>query len=231
MRAPRVPLLATFRGRALAISPTCPRRRWRIRAVAEWYMATALYPEYIHGIFERQCEIAPRNLALYKEAVGDRIDIIFISGTDFGVQDRSFISVDAYRTLYKPYHKRINDWVHANTNWKTFYHSCGAITAYLDDMVEAGVDIINPVQISAAGMDPADLKARWGDQLVFWGGGVDTQQVLPFGRPDEVAANVAGNIAVLDDGGGMVISAAHNIQALIPAENLRALANAWITRG
>ncbi|NLV73311.1 MAG: hypothetical protein GXY52_01300 [Chloroflexi bacterium] len=194
-------------------------------------MATALYPEYIHGIFERQCEIAPRNLALYKEAVGDRIDIIFISGTDFGVQDRSFISVDAYRTLYKPYHKRINDWVHANTNWKTFYHSCGAITAYLDDMVEAGVDIINPVQISAAGMDPADLKARWGDQLVFWGGGVDTQQVLPFGRPDEVAANVAGNIAVLDDGGGMVISAAHNIQALIPAENLRALANAWITRG
>ncbi len=167
-----------------------------IRAVADWYMATVLYPDYIRGIFDRQLEIALKNLELYKQAVGDRIEAIFISGTDFGSQKGSFISPRTYRELFKPYHKAINDWVHEHTSWKTFYHSCGSMVALYDDFCDAGVDIVNPVQISAAGMDPRELKARWGNRLVFWGGGVDTQHVLPFGTPEEVEAQVRENIAI-----------------------------------
>ncbi len=199
------------------------RRPQGIRAVADWYMATVLYPSYVRGIFDLQLEIAMKNLALYREAVGDRISAIFISGTDFGAQMGSFISPDAYREMYKPYHQTINNWIHENTPWKTFYHSCGSMVDLYDDFIDAGVDIVNPVQISAKGMEPRLLKARWGDDLVFWGGGVDTQQVLPFGSPEEVREHVAENIAVFGQGGGFVFNAVHNVQAGIPAENLEAL--------
>lgn len=194
-----------------------------IRAVADWYMATVLYPGYVHGIFDLQLEIVLKNLELYKQAVGDKIVAIFVSGTDFGSQKGAFISPNAYREMFKPYHKAINDWVHANTSWKTFYHSCGSMIALYDDFVEAGVDIVNPVQISAAGMDPAALKARWGDQLTFWGGGVDTQRVLPFGTPEEIDAHVKQNIEILGKGGGFIFNTVHNLQAAIPTENITAL--------
>jgi hypothetical protein len=194
-----------------------------IRRVADWYMATALHPEYIHGIFDLQLEIALKNLELYQQAVGDRIVAIFLSGTDFGAQSSSFISPRAYRTLFQPYHRAVNEWVHSHTNWKTFYHSCGSMVALYDDMVDAGVDIVNPVQISAAGMDPGTLKERWGNKLVFWGAGVDTQQVLPFGTPEEIRAQIRDNIQTLGAGGGFVFCAVHNIQATVPTENLLAL--------
>ncbi|NLX41979.1 MAG: methyltransferase, partial [Chloroflexi bacterium] len=171
-----------------------------IRAVADWYMATALHRDYIRGIFDLQLEIALKNLELYRQAVGDRISAIFLSGTDFGAQSSSFISPRAYRDLFKPYHRTINDWVHKNTSWKTFYHSCGSMVALYDDFVDAGVDIVNPVQISAAGMDPAVLKERWGDKLVFWGAGVDTQYVLPFGTPEEVREHVRTNMRIMRAG-------------------------------
>jgi uroporphyrinogen-III decarboxylase len=159
--------------------------------------------------------------------VGDRIAAIFISGTDLGSQRGAFISPAAYREMFMPYHKAINDWIHANTPWKTFYHSCGSMVALYDDFVAAGVDIVNPVQISAAGMDPEALKGRWGERLVFWGGGVDTQRVLPFGSPEEIEEHVRRNVAVLGRGGGFVFNAIHNIQAGIPAENLTALFRAF----
>jgi hypothetical protein len=198
-----------------------------IRAVADWYMATALHPAYVRGIFDLQLDIALKNLELYHQAVGDRIVAVFLSGTDFGAQHGSFISPRAYRELFKPYHRAVNDWVHAHTTWKTFYHSCGSMTALYDDMIEAGVDIVNPVQISAAGMAPQALKERWGDQLVFWGAGVDTQHVLPFGTPEEIAEHVSENVRVLGQGGGFVFTAVHNIQATVPTENLVALFNAF----
>lgn len=198
-----------------------------IRAVADWYMATKLYPDYVHGIFDRQLEIVLENLPLYKEAVGDKIAAIFISGTDFGSQQGSFIAPAAYREMFQPYHKAINDWVHSNTSWKTFYHSCGSMVDLYDDFLAAGVDIVNPVQISAAGMDPQVLKERWGDRLVFWGGGVDTQRVLPFGAPDEIAEHVRRNVEVFGRGGGFVFNAIHNVQAGIPTENLAALFRAF----
>lgn len=194
-----------------------------IRAVADWYMATKLYPSYVRGIFELQLEIATQNLRLYKQAVGERIAAIFVSGTDFGSQRGPFIAPQAYRELYKPFHKAINDWVHANTPWKTFYHSCGSMTALYDDFVDAGVDIVNPVQISAEGMAPRELKERWGSKLVFWGGGVDTQWVLSFGSPQEIEAQVRENLQILGTGGGFIFCAVHNVQATVPTENLLAL--------
>ena len=197
-----------------------------IRAVADWYMGTMLYPDYVKGIFEYQLDIVLKNLPLYKEAVGEKIAAIFISGTDFGSQKGAFISPRAYRTQFKPFHKAINDWVHENTNWKTFYHTCGSMVQLYDDMVDAGVDIVNPVQISAAGMDPRTLKARWGDVLTFWGGGIDTQHVLPFGTPDEIKAHVAENIEVFGRDGGFVFNTVHNLQAAVPPENLMALIEA-----
>jgi hypothetical protein len=87
--------------------------------------------------------------------------------------------------MFKPLHKEMNDWVHRNTGWKTFFHSCGSVADFLDDFIQAGVDILNPVQITASGMDPENLKKKYGDKLVFWGGGIDTQRVLPFGSLNE----------------------------------------------
>ncbi len=202
-----------------------------IRSVADWYMAALLYPDYIRGIYDLQLEIALQNLALYKQAVGDRLAAIFISGTDFGRQTGPFISPDLYRELYKPRHKAINDWVHAHTGWKTFFHSCGSMVALFDDMAEAGVDIVNPVQISAKGMSPQALKERWGGRLVFWGGGVDTQYVLPFGTPEEVDAHVRENVRVFGRGGGFVFNTVHNIQAKVPVENLLAMYRALREEG
>ena len=122
-----------------------------------------------------------KNLAMYRQAVGDRIDVVVMSGTDFGSQNGPFISPDAYREIFKPLHAKMNDWVHAAHGWKTFYHTCGSIVAYLDDFAEAGVDILNPVQVSAAGMAPEMLKEKYGDRFVFWGGAVDAQHTLAFG--------------------------------------------------
>lgn len=126
-----------------------------------------------------------------------------------------------------PLHKRINDWVHAHTGWKTWYHSCGSMVALYDAFVAAGVDIVNPVQISAKGMDPRELKRRWGDKLVFWGGGIDTQGALPFGTPEEVAAQVAELVEIWRPGGGFVFNTVHNIQATTPQANLLAMYEAF----
>ena len=155
--------------------------------------------------------------------MGDRVSAVFITGTDFGTQNGPFISPDAYRKLYQPFHRRVNDWVHAHTPWKTFIHTCGSVIALLPDIVDAGFDILNPVQCSAAGMDPQTLKEKFGDRLTFWGGGVDTQKTLPFGTPDEIRRQVHERIEIFGRGGGFVFNTVHNVQAGTPAENLVAL--------
>ncbi|MFB3879867.1 MAG: uroporphyrinogen decarboxylase family protein [Armatimonadota bacterium] len=194
-----------------------------IRSYDDFLVAHITHPEYIRGIFALQTERCLENLELYRQAVGDRIDAIFISGTDFGTQRGPFTSPDIYRDLYKPFHKRINDWVHTHTKWKTFFHSCGSIYRLIPDLIEAGVDILNPVQCSAAEMDPARLKREFGDKLVFWGGGVDTQRTLPFGTPDEVRREVAERIRIFAPGGGFIFNTIHNIQAKTPIQNLLAM--------
>ena len=133
-----------------------------IRDVAEWYMSTVSRFDYVYELFRRQCDIALANLAKIYDAVGDRVSAVFITGTDFGTQNGPFISPAAYRKLYQPFHRRVNDWVHQHTPWKTFIHSCGSVVALLPDIVDAGFDILNPVQCSAAGMDPRTLKDKFG---------------------------------------------------------------------
>lgn len=163
-----------------------------------------------------------KNLEMYRQAVGDRIQLVWISGTDFGTQNGEFIRPERFRELYKPYYAKVNQWVHQNTGWKTFYHSCSSIVGFLDDFVDMGVDALNPVQLSAKGMDARMLKDKYGDKLTFWGGGVDTQQTLPYGTPEEVRKQVLERLEILSRGGGYVFNFIHNVVAKTPVENLMA---------
>jgi hypothetical protein len=194
-----------------------------IRDIEEWYVSTAARFDYVYEVFRRQCEIALANLAKIYEAVGDRVTGVFITGTDFGTQSGPFISPNAYRKLYQPFHRRVNDWVHQHTPWKTFIHSCGSVLALLPDIIEAGFDILNPVQCSAAGMDPQTLKDRFGAKITFWGGGVDTQKTLPFGTPEQICNEVKHRMEIFGRGGGFIFNTVHNVQARTPPENLVAL--------
>ena len=174
-------------------------------------------------MFEKQCEIALENLAKLYEVVGDRVAAAFTTGTDFGTQCGPFISRQSYRDLYQPFHRQVNDWIHRHTGWKSFIHSCGSVYGLIPDFIESGFDILNPVQCSAADMDPRRLKAEFGKELTFWGGGVDTQQTLPFGTPDQVREEVRSRIESFGPGGGFVFNAIHNVQGGVPVANLMAM--------
>jgi hypothetical protein len=211
----------------IALVPGTGMRRPRgIRDVEEWYVSTVTRPAYVHAVFERQTEVAIRNLERLYAAIGNRAAIIQTNGTDFGTQNGPFCSPNTYRALYLPYQQRVNGWIHAHTPWKTFMHCCGGIEPLLESIVEAGFDILNPVQCSARGMDPAELKRRFGSRLVFWGGGVNTQKTLPFGTPQEVGDEVRQRIDTFAPGGGFVFSSIHNIQAATPLDNLLAMFDA-----
>jgi hypothetical protein len=194
-----------------------------IRDVAEWYMSTAARFDYVFEVFERQCDIALANLAKVYEVVGDRVTAIFTTGTDFGTQNGPFISRQSYTRLFQPFHRRLNDWIHENTPWKVFIHSCGSIIDLLPDIIDAGFDILNPVQCSARGMDATTLKERFGDRLTFWGGGIDTQKTLPFGTPEDIRREATERVEIFGAGGGFVFNPVHNVQANTPRENLLAL--------
>lgn len=227
-------ILANFGGTAFGDIALVPapflKHPKGIRDVAEWYMSTVSRFDYIHEVFRRQCEIALANLAKIHAAVGDRVSAVFVTGTDFGTQNGPFISPKAYRSLYQPFHRRVNDWVHEHTSWKTFIHSCGSVIALLPDIVDAGFDILNPVQCSAVGMNPQTLKERFGGKLTFWGGGIDTQKTLPFGTPEEVRQQVRERVAIFNREGGFVFNTVHNVQARTPAENLIAMYESVVGR-
>ncbi len=223
-------IIASLGGTALGDIALVPGMQLKkpkgIRDVAEWYMSTVMRPDYIHSIFEKQTDLAIENFASIFERIGNRIDAVFICGTDFGTQDSTFCSPDQFVELYLPYYKRINDWMHQNTEWKSFKHSCGAVETFMPLFIEAGFDIINPVQINAKGMDPRHLKNTYGKDLVFWGGGVDTQKMLSFGTPAEVKKQVLDNCEIFAKDGGFVFNTVHNIQANVPVENLAAMMDA-----
>lgn len=194
-----------------------------IRGVEEWYMATVTNPDYVKAVFERQLASALKNIALLAAAVGDRAQAAFVSGADFGTQTGQFCSVRTYRELYKPFHQAVNNRIHQLTKWKTFIHSCGAVAPFIPEFIDAGFDILNPVQCSATGMDPRALKREFGRSVVFWGGGVDTQKTLPFGTPEEVYREVRERIEIFAPGGGFVFNSTHNVQSNVPTENLLAM--------
>ncbi|HYG36468.1 MAG TPA: uroporphyrinogen decarboxylase family protein [Clostridia bacterium] len=220
-------LFCTFGGLTfgdIALVPaTFLKRPKGIRDIEEWYISTVSRPDYIKAVFEHQTEMAIQNLERLHAAIGDWPAIIQTNGTDFGTQNGPFCSVSKYRELYLPYQKRVNGWIHRHTPWKTFMHCCGGIVPLLDAIVEAEFDILNPVQCSAKGMDARTLKKNYGDKLVFWGGGVDTQKTLPFGTPQEVRDQVRERIETLGAGGGFVFCTIHNVQANTPIENLLAM--------
>jgi hypothetical protein len=193
-----------------------------IRDISEWYMITAARPDYVQAIFERQCEYALKNLETLMEMFGDRIDVVVTTGTDFGTQNSLFISLKSYQNLFKPYHQRLNELIHRQSNWKTFIHSCGAVAQLIPDFIEAGFDILNPVQCSAAGMDPVQLKRNYGRDIAFWGGCVNTQHTM-YETPQAVYREVRERIDIFNQDGGYVCNAVHNIQGNSPIENVLAL--------
>jgi len=220
-------ILANFGGTSfgdIALVPaTWMKHPKGIRDVTEWYISTSVRRDYVYKIFEYQCDIALENLAKIYEVVGNCVTAVFVTGTDFGAQNGPLISPQTYRELYKPFHIRVNSWIHKNTQWKTFIHSCGSNRAFYPDIIDAGFDILNPVQTSAAHMNPVGLKREFGMKTTFWGGGVDTQRVLPFGTPDEIRQDISDRFRIFAPGGGFVFNTIHNVQPRVPIENLLAL--------
>ena len=197
-----------------------------IRKLEDYLMAHALFPEYLMEVYDMQTEIVMKNLEIYKQAVGDRIQIVLLSTADYGNQNSEMIAPHIFREIYKPFYTKMNDWVHKNTNWKIMYHSCGSIVNLLDDYVEMGADIMNPLQLSARGMDGKMLKEKYGDKLVLWGGGIDTQSTLFFGTPEEVKREAIERLALFSKDGGYVFNAVHNIVGNVPIENIIAFFDA-----
>jgi hypothetical protein len=194
-----------------------------IRDIEEWYISTITRQGLIREIFDRQAEIAVENLKLLYQAVGEKVQMVFICGTDLAAQNSLFCSPQTYEELYAPYHKRLNDWIHRNTGWKTMKHCCGACEPLIGSFIKAGFDVLNPVQCSAAGMDPQTLVEKYGEDIVFWGGGVDTQKTLPFGTPREVYEEVKQRIRIFSQKNGFVFNSIHNMQCNTPIDNVIAM--------
>ena len=192
-----------------------------IRDFAEFLMAHSLFPEYIEDVFEEWTKLCIRNLKLLHQAVGNKAQAVFLCGTDFGTQNSEIMSRTMFNELYVPYFKRINGWVHENTEWKTLYHSCGSLVNILDDMVGCGIDCLNPIQTSSKGMDPEYLKENYGQKLTFWGAGVDGQTTMAQGTPDDVEKEMREKIRILGKGGGFVFSIVHNLQKDYDVANIQ----------
>jgi uroporphyrinogen decarboxylase len=195
-----------------------------------WMMTLATEPDYVAALYERLTEAWLENLRRFAAAVGDRVDILQFND-DLGTQDAPFLSLRMFRQQIMPYYQRGLDWVHAHTAMKVFMHNDGAIFTLLPTLIEMGVDILNPVQTTAKGMDPLALKQQFGDKLVFWGGSCDCQHTLAFGTPAEVAREVEQHVRILGPGGGYVLASVHNIQAAVPPDNVIALFDAALSAG
>jgi len=203
---------------------------WYMRGFRQFYIDMIEQPRYVEKLLEHTYEYWTEFLAGFLGEVGDLLDVICI-GDDLAMQRGPIFPPEIYRRLVKPFHRRLCTFIREKTEAKIHYHSCGAISEFIPDLIEIGVDIINPVQISARGMQPQELKKRFGDRIVFWGGGVDSQHTLPRGKPEDVRREVAFNMASFKPGGGYVFACVHNIQADVPLENLLAFwESAWENR-
>lgn len=197
----------------------------------KYLMYMAMYPDACLRLSEALCELHLQNLEKWLGAVGPYIDIVNFGGDDMGGQNGPLLSPTMYRKYYKPCHQRM--WKRAKelADVKIFLHSCGGIEPLLEDFIDAGLDAINPVQISCRDMDAGHLKAKFGARLAFWGGGCDTQSVLPRGTPEQVRQHVREQVAILNAGGGFVFQQVHNIQADVPPENIVAMFEAALESG
>lgn len=192
----------------------------------DWLCLLVTEQNYVHSILQATAERNIENLKLYFEAVGDCIDTVLISTTDYGSQKAELIRPQSFKELYLPAIKRVNDYVHSRGRIKTLYHSCGSIRNLIGYFIEAGVDILNPLQVNAANMDPQELKREFGRRIVFWGGGIDTQTTYQFGTPEEVRQQARERLNIFAPGGGFVFSPSHNTQHGVPPANILAMADA-----
>lgn len=185
----------------------------------------AAEPARAHAFLDSLTELHLKNLERYLSAVGDSIDIILF-GDDLGMQTGPLISPRMYRQFFKSRHALMWQTAKRLANVKVLLHCCGGVRELLPDLIDAGLDAINPVQISCSGMDAAGLKRDFGSEITFWGGGCDTQTVLPDGTPQQVAEHVRQQIRIMQPGGGFVFQQVHNIMANVPAQNIIAMFDA-----
>lgn len=189
----------------------------------KYLMYMALYPEDCIRLSEALCDYYMKNLEKWLSAVAPYIDIVLF-GDDYGGQNGPLISPEMYREYYKPYHKKMWKRVKELAPWVGIQlHSCGSIEPLLNDLIDAGLEMVNPVQISCKGMDSRYLKKTYGERLTFWGGGCDTHRVLPYGTPEEIKRHVKEQVSIFSPGGGFVFQQVHNIMANIPPENIIAM--------
>ncbi|MDQ1324682.1 MAG: Uroporphyrinogen deCOase protein [Chloroflexota bacterium] len=217
--------IAEVEGRAVFVGSICgglSEGLFKMRGFEDGYMDLAAEPERARQVMEKILEI---KLAYWDRALHELGDLVDVVGEadDLGGQDRTLFSPATYRSIVKPLQRELFSFIRARTSARIFLHSCGAIRDLIPDLIDIGVDILNPVQVSAAGMDGAELKREFGRDLVFWGGGVDTQRVLGGGTPAEVRSEVLRRVDDLRAGGGFVFAAVHNIQPNVPAENILAM--------
>jgi len=195
-------------------------------ALDEWLIMLMTERETANEMMGRFADAVIACLALYHQAVGDLAVAWGVGSDDAGTQRGPLLAPDLFAEMIAPHYKRVCHWVHANTTWKTYLHSCGSIYDYIGHWIDAGIDVLNPVQISAANMEPERLKRDFGGRIVLWGGGCDTQRVLPLGNVDEIRHHVRRNIDVFAPGGGFVFTQVHNIQQNVPVENVQAMFDA-----
>ena len=198
---------------------------WYMRGLENLFIDMMEQPQILEAIIDRMLEFWLGWFRLFLDEVGDVVDVVMI-GDDLTGQNGPLFSPRIYRSIVKPRHKRLVQYIKSRTKAKIWYHTCGSIVEYIPDLLDNGIDVLNPVQISAKDMDPNWLKATYGDRLSFWGGGIDAQHVLPSASPDEVRKHVGRNVAAFKPGGGYVFNNVHNIQADVPPENVLALFDA-----
>lgn len=220
----RVLHLREHTDKALMITCGCNLFEWGtfLRRMDHFLMDTYADPEHVQALVEQLMERHLKTLEQVCAAVGDIVDILRF-GDDLGMDTGMFMSREKYRELFKPHHTRLNDYVHTHSRMKTFLHSCGSIYPIMGDLIEAGYDVINPVQTTAYQMDPAVLKKEFGNDITFWGGGCNTRTVLNRAAPREVYDYTRRMIDIFAPGGGFVFNQEHNIMPDVPAANIVAM--------
>jgi uroporphyrinogen decarboxylase len=195
---------------------------WYLRGLEQWYIDMVTEPDFCAALLDCTLKFWMDWFRLFLDEVGDLVDVIMI-GDDLAGQTGPLFRPAFYRRVVKPRQKRLVQYIRSRTKAKIWYHTCGSCLEYIADLLDNGIDALNPVQISAAGMEPAVLKARWGERLTFWGGAIDAQHVLPTATAEVVRQHVRRNLECWKPGGGYVFNNVHNIQGGVPPENIVAL--------
>ena len=198
---------------------------WYLRGLELWLTDMLMEPEFCEALLDRMLKFWMDYYTEYMREVGDLVDVIMI-GDDLAGQAGPLFAPSFYRAVVKPRQKQLVQHIKSLTKARVWYHTCGSCVAYIPDLIDNGIDILNPVQISAAGMDPGLLKSQYGERLTFWGGGIDAQHVLPVASPAEVREHVKRNVEAFMPGGGYVFNNCHNVQAGVPPENIVAMFDA-----